>query len=70
MKTVKIIFGLILLPIAFVLFVIDRLITGIFFPKYAHPAFLTWCKVKYSTLALFRIFIAGFLFGILYLIFK
>ena len=69
MKTVKIIFGLMLLPIAYALFVADRIITGAFFPKYAHPAFLTWCKVKYSTLAILRILISAIIFGILYLIF-
>ena len=69
MKTVKLIFGLMLLPIAYLLFVLDRVITGIFFPKFAHPAFMMWCNVKYSTLALLRILVAGIIYGILHLIF-
>ncbi len=69
MKTVKLILGMMLLPIAYVLFIADRIITGIFFPKYAHPAFLTWCKVKYSTLALLRILVVVVILTIIFVIF-
>jgi hypothetical protein len=69
MKTIKLIFGMMLLPIAYVLFIADRIITGIFYPKYAHPAFMMWCKVKYSTLALLRIFVVSIVLTILMVIF-
>lgn len=68
MKKVKLIIGIMLLPIAYALFVGDRLIMGLFMPHYAHPTFLLWCNVKYSTLALLRFMLIGIIYTIIMLI--
>jgi hypothetical protein len=66
MKVLKLVIGIMLIPVAYALFVLDRMIMGMFFPHYAHPTFILWCDVKYSTLALLRMIVVGMITTIVY----
>jgi hypothetical protein len=69
MKVLKLVIGIMLIPVAYALFVLDRMVMGMFFPHYAHPTFILWCDVKYSTLALLRMIFISLVIGISYWIF-
>lgn len=57
-----------LLPIAYVLFIVDRFIVSVLLPHMDHPKFIAWCDVKVSTYALFRIMTVSVIYLIIWLI--
>ena len=67
-KAIKITVGIMLIPIAYALFIVDRVLVGTLLPHLDHPKFIAWCDVKYSTYALFRIMVVSVIYLLIWLI--